>query len=99
MRTQAIHYGTRYERAQVFMMDIIEEETTNSDNDVNVYNKVVYTPDLTVEARDLLSWPRAPWDAHRLLFQAKRNIWAKGCELLCHVRRRLLSTCKSLFVW
>jgi len=51
MRIQAVQYGTRYERAQVFMMDI--EETTAEEGST-AYNKVVYTPDLTVKARSLV---------------------------------------------
>lgn len=43
MKKQAIDYGTRYERAQVFMIDI------NDDG-----SKVVYTPDYTVKARALV---------------------------------------------
>lgn len=46
MRNQAIEYGTRYERAQVFMIDI-------EDSDVP-HNKVVYTPDLMIRARGLV---------------------------------------------
>ena len=48
MREQAVSYGTRYERAQVFLIDIVE-----SDDD-EVYNKIVYTPDYTVKARALV---------------------------------------------
>jgi thioredoxin reductase (NADPH) len=49
MRTQAIQYGTRYERAQVFMIDV--DEPTDPDKP---YTKVVYTPDHTVKARALV---------------------------------------------
>lgn len=49
MKTQAVQYGTRYERGQVFMIDI--EDQTGDDN---VYNKVLYTPDYTVRARSLV---------------------------------------------
>lgn len=45
MRNQAIEYGTDYRRAQVFMIDI--------DND-EVYGKTVYTPDATIKARALV---------------------------------------------
>jgi thioredoxin reductase (NADPH) len=48
MKTQAVQYGTRYERAQVFMIDV-DENTADSP-----YSKVVYTPDLTVKARALV---------------------------------------------
>lgn len=49
MREQAIQYGTRYEKAQVFMIDVKEEETGDS-----VYTKCVYTPDFTIKARALV---------------------------------------------
>ena len=49
MRTQAVQYGTRSEKAQVFMIDVTEEETGD-----NVYTKCVYTPDFTVKARSLV---------------------------------------------
>jgi thioredoxin reductase (NADPH) len=49
MRSQAVQYGTRYERAQVFMIDVTEEETGDG-----VYTKCVYTPDFTVKARSLV---------------------------------------------
>jgi len=45
MRVQAVQYGTDYRRAQVFMIDIEENE---------VYGKVVYTPDVTVKAKSLV---------------------------------------------
>lgn len=48
MRKQAIDYGTDYRRAQVFMIDI--EENEGSDETT----KVVYTPDLMVRARSLV---------------------------------------------
>lgn len=48
MRTQAVQYGTRYERAQVFMIDLLE------DNPDDPYTKIVYTPELTVRARSLV---------------------------------------------
>lgn len=48
MRKQAVEYGTRYERAQVFMIDV--EKSTEE----NVYSNVVYTPDLMVKARSLV---------------------------------------------
>lgn len=48
MRTQAIQYGTRYERAQVFMIEA--SEGTEEDP----YTKVVYTPDYLVKARALV---------------------------------------------
>eukprot|EP00581_Thalassiosira_minuscula_P014175 CAMPEP_0183721220 /NCGR_PEP_ID=MMETSP0737-20130205/13567_1 /TAXON_ID=385413 /ORGANISM="Thalassiosira miniscula, Strain CCMP1093" /LENGTH=403 /DNA_ID=CAMNT_0025951191 /DNA_START=77 /DNA_END=1288 /DNA_ORIENTATION=- len=49
MKVQAVQYGTRYERAQVFMIDVNEGETGDS-----VYTKCVYTPDYTVRARSLV---------------------------------------------
>lgn len=49
MKVQAIQYGTRYEKAQVFMVDVTQEETGD-----DVYTKCVYTPDLTVKARSLV---------------------------------------------
>lgn len=57
MKKQAIDYGTRYERAQVFMIDIPENENENDkdpNNNKNKYNKVVYTPDYTVRARAMV---------------------------------------------
>jgi thioredoxin reductase (NADPH) len=48
MKTQAIQYGTRVERAQVFMIDVLEESEDNP------YNKIVYTPDYMVKARALV---------------------------------------------
>ncbi|CAB9496522.1 Thioredoxin reductase [Seminavis robusta] len=50
MKVQAVQYGTRYERAQVFMIDV---EDPSADED-NPYTKVVYTPDYTVKARALV---------------------------------------------
>ena len=49
MRAQAVQYGTRYERAQVFMIDVSENETGDER-----YTKTVYTPDITVRARSLV---------------------------------------------
>jgi thioredoxin reductase (NADPH) len=49
MRDQAVQYGTRYERAQVFLIDVTEDETGDSR-----YTKTVYTPDITVRARCLV---------------------------------------------
>merc|ERR1719517_348780 len=49
MKKQAVDYGTRYERAQVFMIDVTEAETGDS-----TYTKCVYTPELTVKARSLV---------------------------------------------
>jgi len=49
MRVQAVQYGARYERAQVFMIDVSEGETGDSR-----YTKTVYTPDVTVRARSLV---------------------------------------------
>lgn len=49
MRVQAVQYGTRYERAQVFMIDVTKDETGD-----DVYTKCVYTPDFTVKARSLV---------------------------------------------
>lgn len=49
MKVQACQYGTRYERAQVFMIDVKSEETGD-----DYYTKCVYTPDFTVKARSLV---------------------------------------------
>lgn len=49
MRDQCVAYGTRYERAQVFMIDVTEDETGDG-----TYTKCVYTPDYTVKARSLV---------------------------------------------
>lgn len=49
MRTQATQYGTRYEKAQVFMIDV-DSESTGDD----VYTKMIYTPDYTIKARSLV---------------------------------------------
>ncbi|KAL9187260.1 hypothetical protein ACHAXT_001363 [Thalassiosira profunda] len=49
MRVQAEQYGTRYERAQVFMIDVTKDETGDE-----VYTKCVYTPDYTIKARSLV---------------------------------------------
>jgi thioredoxin reductase (NADPH) len=49
MRVQATQYGTEYIRAQVFMIDVKEEETGDG-----VYTKMVYTPDVTIKARSLV---------------------------------------------
>lgn len=49
MKVQAVEYGTRYERAQVFMIDVTKEETGD-----DVYTKCIYTPDLTVKARSIV---------------------------------------------
>lgn len=49
MRKQAVDYGARYERAQVFMIDTTEDETGDG-----TYTKTVYTPDYTVRARSLI---------------------------------------------
>lgn len=48
MRKQAEDYGTDYRRAQVFMIDIEENE------DSQETTKVVYTPDVMVRARSLV---------------------------------------------
>ena len=48
MRKQATDYGTDYRRAQVFMIDIEENE------DSQETTKVVYTPDVQVRARALV---------------------------------------------
>lgn len=47
MKTQAVQYGTRVERAQVFMIEVNE-------NDDSPYNKIIYTPDYLVKARALV---------------------------------------------
>lgn len=49
MRVQAASYGARYERAQVFMIDVTEDETGDTR-----YTKTVYTPDVTIKARSLV---------------------------------------------
>jgi len=49
MKVQAVEYGTRYERAQVFMIDVNSDETGD-----DVYTKCVYTPDFVVKARSLV---------------------------------------------
>mmetsp|Transcript_52338 Transcript_52338/g.111222 ORF Transcript_52338/g.111222 Transcript_52338/m.111222 type:complete len:410 (+) Transcript_52338:271-1500(+) len=49
MKDQAVQYGTRYERAQVFMIDVKSDETGDER-----YTKCVYTPDYTVKARSLV---------------------------------------------
>jgi len=49
MKVQAVEYGTRYEKAQVFMIDVTKDETGD-----DVYTKCVYTPDVTVKARSLV---------------------------------------------
>ena len=59
MKTQAIEYGTRVcERAQVFMIeiqDVTEEDNINANGDFErPYNKIIYTPDVTVKARSLV---------------------------------------------
>ena len=58
MRNQAIQYGTDYRRAQVFMIEILDEEEQQSDGSPDssgpVYNKIVYTPDVTVKARSMV---------------------------------------------
>ncbi|KAG7365512.1 FAD-dependent pyridine nucleotide-disulfide oxidoreductase [Nitzschia inconspicua] len=48
MKTQAIQYGTRVERAQVFMIEIKDDDGDNP------YNKIVYTPAYLVKARALV---------------------------------------------
>jgi len=48
MRKQAIDYGADYRRAQVFMIDIEENENSAETT------KVVYTPDVMVRARSLV---------------------------------------------
>jgi len=49
MKVQAVEYGTRYERSQVFMIDVNKDETGD-----DVYTKCVYTPDMTIKARSLV---------------------------------------------
>ena len=49
MQKQCIQYGTRYERAQVFMIDLVD----NDDPD-DLHTKIVYTPDYMVKARALV---------------------------------------------
>jgi len=49
MKVQAVQYGTRYERAQVFMIDTNDDATEE-----NPYTKLVYTPDYVVKARALV---------------------------------------------
>lgn len=49
MKIQAVQYGTKYEKAQVFMIDVNKDETGD-----DVYTKCVYTPDVTIKARSLV---------------------------------------------
>lgn len=51
MRLQAIQYGTKYIRAQVFLIDV---DVDNNNNNDNPYTKIVYTPDVTIKARALV---------------------------------------------
>lgn len=48
MKRQVIEYGTRVERAQVFMIELLDK---NSDDP---YKKIVYTPEYMVKARALV---------------------------------------------
>jgi thioredoxin reductase (NADPH) len=52
MRTQAIAYGADYRRAQVFMIEIQDDD--NDAGDSNPYTKIVYTPEGTFKARSLV---------------------------------------------
>lgn len=55
MKKQAKEYGTRIcDRAQVFMIEIQEDDDSENSKDGNAYNKIVYTPDYTVKARSLV---------------------------------------------
>ena len=64
MKQQAVQYGTRYERAQVFYIDVVQDDDTPPSEDPSAttaaktpttgYTKVVYTPELTVKARALV---------------------------------------------
>lgn len=49
MKVQTLQYGTRYERAQAFMIDVTQDETGD-----DVYTKCVYTPECTIRARSLV---------------------------------------------
>jgi len=48
MKRQCVEYGTRYERAQVFMIDVEE----GGDKAIDL--KVIYTPDYTIKAKALV---------------------------------------------
>lgn len=56
MKTQAREYGTRIvERAQVFMIEIQDEKGDNDgSNGERPYNKIIFTPDVTVKARSIV---------------------------------------------
>jgi thioredoxin reductase (NADPH) len=55
MKTQATEYGTRIcERAQVFMIEINTDDTEKDANGEKPYNKIIYTPDITVKARSIV---------------------------------------------
>lgn len=51
IRQQAIDYGTDYRRAQVFMIDMEEDDP---DSEEIGYSKTVYTPDAIVKTRTLV---------------------------------------------
>jgi len=53
MRAQCVQYGTRYERAQVFMIDLLEDDEEGTGTSPG-HTKIVYTPDYTVKARALV---------------------------------------------
>jgi len=53
MRAQAVLYGSEYCRGQVFMMDVLENDSEDGEAE-DMYNKVVYTPDATYKARALV---------------------------------------------
>jgi len=50
MRKQAVDYGADYRRAQVFMIDVRDDD----DNSDDPYTKIVYTPEGTFKARSLV---------------------------------------------
>ena len=49
MRKQAVDYGADYRRAQVFMIELQDDDSDNYP-----YNKIVYTPEGTFKARSLV---------------------------------------------
>ncbi|KAL3775469.1 hypothetical protein ACHAW5_005520 [Stephanodiscus triporus] len=50
MRAQAVSYGARYLRAQVFMIDVVADDEAGDER----HAKTVYTPDVTIRARSLV---------------------------------------------
>ena len=52
MRKQAVDYGADYRRAQVFMIEIQDDDDDSAGT--SPYNKIVYTPEGTFKARSLV---------------------------------------------